>query len=614
MKKYEKNISDIILMIKTSILIFVLIIIYIHSSEKWEILNTDIGNEINIFASISFLLFTVIIYFLQKLILTSINCNNNNIKLKWSIENIIFVILISMPSHIFHEYDCEYKYIFLLLIMSSTIQYGSKYGLRTSFLSALLIFINDLLYAPIKNGINAAFQNDIIIIGIFVVIGWVLGYYVDLVKYENEKKENKLNVLNNKLEEKRRQRNEMKTMLLNNEACYDLLFENSINAVIVHKNGKILYANRSAANLLAYDYIDDLNEKVIYDFHNPKEIEEIKEKYIEIENQKGRKVVDEEEFIDSSGKIIPVSNTSSFFLYKEEGAVLSVLTDMTDEKKIESLQIDIKNNIKEIKEAKEFNMLITTFFVNMSHELKTPLNVIYSAVQAIASNCEINYIKKNAVYLKNMKQNCLRMTRLINNYVDATRIESGEMKLNRSNGDFIGVVENLVQKVAEYVKEKKNIDITFDTELEEKTMAFDIELIKRVVLNLISNSIKYGYEKISIFVSIFSEDKYIILKVRDNGKGIKKSKLKIIFECFGQGDKSLSRESEGAGIGLYLVKLFVELHNGQIELESSEGCGTEVTIKLPMEEIYDEGVCSKNMIFETDEEKIEMEFSDIYTL
>lgn len=613
MGKNEKGLINMILIIQTSIVMFISIIIYINFYKYWSKFDINANGEFNVFIAIFFLIVTLITYWLDYLIITNVN-NKQNSHIKWIIENIVFIILISLPVHIFSGCEDIYKYIFLLLILSSTIQYGSKYGIMTAGFSSISILVSDLLYMPTKDGVNMAFQNDIIITGIFMVIGWVLGYYVDLVKYENEKKENKLNVLNNKLEEKRRQRNEMKTMLLNNEACYDLLFENSINAVIVHKNGKILYANRSAANLLAYDYIDDLNEKVIYDFHDPKEIEEIKEKYIEIENQKGRKVVDEEEFIDSSGKIIPVSNTSTFFLYKEEGAVLSVLTDMTDEKKIESLQIDIKNNIKEIKEAKEFNMLITTFFVNMSHELKTPLNVIYSAVQAIASNCEINYIKKNAVYLKNMKQNCLRMTRLINNYVDATRIESGEMKLNRSNGDFIGVVENLVQKVAEYVKEKKNIDITFDTELEEKTMAFDIELIKRVVLNLISNSIKYGYEKISIFVNIFSEDKYIILKVRDNGKGIKKSKLKIIFECFGRGDKSLSRESEGAGIGLYLVKLFVELHNGQIELESSEGCGTEVTIKLPMEEIYDEGVCSNNMIFETDEEKIEMEFSDIYTL
>lgn len=180
----------------------------------------------------------------------------------------------------------------------------------------------------------------------------------------------------------------MKKMIINNETCYDILFENSTNGVILHKDGQILYANKSTINLLGYDSVEDFDMKTIYEFYDEKELKYIKEKYTKMEKEKKSKRIDEEIIIDSFGKRIPISNTSSFFLYKEKGAVLSVLTDMTNEKKIETLKKDIQKNIKILNDTKEFNSLIRGFFINMSHELKTPINVMYSAIQAI--NMELN--------------------------------------------------------------------------------------------------------------------------------------------------------------------------------------------------------------------------------
>ncbi len=221
-------------------------------------------------------------------------------------------------------------------------------------------------------------------------------------------------------------------------------------------------------------------------------------------------------------------------------------------------------------------------------------------------------VERDRVYIKNMKQNCLRMIRLINNFVDATRLEAGEMKISKENADIVDAVESIIQKTAQYIHDK-NIELIFDTNVEEKLMVFDKEVMKRILLNLISNAIKFGDKKQKIQIDLNSEEDYVFINVKDEGRGIPRNKLDVIFERFGQVDNSLSRECEGSGVGLYLVKCFVELHNGKIKIISNEGEGTEVIICLPVEVLDDMEFYSKRIV-ESDEEKIQREFSDIYSI
>lgn len=449
MKESKGNITNILIITKISMMIFIMVIAYMDLSQFYLEIKMINKNRFSIYKSAFFLFLIFMIYAFYKLVTQNIEQYYNVFKLRWLLENIFYMIIISLLDYFFAQYANEYKYIFLLLILSCTIQYGPRYGMITSLLASINVLGNDLIFAPIKDSINMFFQKDVIVTGIFIVIGWVLGYYVDLIAAENQIKENKLNDLNSKLEEKKKQRQEMKKMIINNETCYDILFENSTNGVILHKDGQILYANKSTINLLGYDSVEDFDMKTIYEFYDEKELKYIKEKYTKMEKEKKSKRIDEEIIIDSFGKRIPISNTSSFFLYKEKGAVLSVLTDMTNEKKIETLKKDIQKNIKILNDTKEFNSLIRGFFINMSHELKTPINVMYSAIQAI--NMELNddgirNINRDKLYIRSMKQNCLRMIRLINNFVDATRLQAGEMKIVRENYDIVETVESIVEK------------------------------------------------------------------------------------------------------------------------------------------------------------------------
>ncbi len=205
------------------------------------------------------------------------------------------------------------------------------------------------------------------------------------------------------------------------------------------------------------------------------------------------------------------------------------------------------------------------------------------------------------------------MLRIINNLIDITKIDAGHFFTHPQNKDIVHVVENIVMSVVDYV-EGKGISITFDTEIEEKVMAFDPDAMERIVLNLLSNAIKFTPSGGSIQVNIYDKINSIVISVKDTGLGIPIEKQSYIFEKFVQVDKSLSRNKEGSGIGLSLVKELVSMHNGTIELESTLGKGSEFRIEIPVKLLH-EDKNSYDLNIYTNENKVErikIEFSDIY--
>ena len=274
---------------------------------------------------------------------------------------------------------------------------------------------------------------------------------------------------------------------------------------------------------------------------------------------------------------------------------------------------------------RKYNAIIETenlrnqFFANISHEFKTPINIVYSCVQLLdikrgegASALLESYGK----YRKNIKQNCHRMLRLINNLVDITKIDSGYMNLEFSNYNIVELVENIVLSVVPCV-DNNNINIIFDTYIEELEIKCDADSIERIILNLLSNAIKFTENNGNILVEMDSDDKWVTIKVRDNGIGIPDKFKDLVFDRFVQGDKSLNRKKEGSGIGLALVKSLIEFHNGSIEINKEYKDGTEFILKLPNIKIEEKDLKINNDIDVDDKkiiEKINIEFSDIYEL
>lgn len=273
-------------------------------------------------------------------------------------------------------------------------------------------------------------------------------------------------------------------------------------------------------------------------------------------------------------------------------------------------------------EIKEYDKIRTDFFANLSHEVRTPIHIIYSCVQllnnskASGHNELWNCYNK---YEKTIKQNCYRMLKLVNNLLDITKLDSGFIKTDFKNYNIVNLVEDITLSVVPYVEVKK-INIVFDTEIEELYIKCDKDKIERIILNLLSNAIKFTEVGGNILVYISLEGEYVKIRVKDDGIGIPHNFRKFIFERFMQTDKSFNRKKEGTGIGLALVKSLVELHNGQVYVEDNgTENGSEFVVDLPNIKIESTEEDSKGEEIEGDDkkkrnDKIHLEFSDIYDL
>jgi len=272
--------------------------------------------------------------------------------------------------------------------------------------------------------------------------------------------------------------------------------------------------------------------------------------------------------------------------------------------------------IKSKIELEQDNKAKNIFIANISHELRTPINVLYSGIQLFESmiqNKSNEYLSRSSIYLRSMKQNCFRLLRLVNNVIDITKIESNFMSMNVNNVNIVNITEEIALSVAEYANAKE-IYVEFDTEYEEIIMAVDIEKIDRIFFNLLSNAVKFTKQGGSIFVYISIKNNNVILSVRDTGVGIPEDKISQIFDRFVQVENTLVKTHEGSGIGLAIVKSLVEMHNGKISVVSKVDAGTEFIIELPITILnkkqleYEDIVDRRQGLVEV----LNLEFSDIY--
>ena len=270
-----------------------------------------------------------------------------------------------------------------------------------------------------------------------------------------------------------------------------------------------------------------------------------------------------------------------------------------------------KKIVKAMKEAEEGNKIKSHFIANISHEVRTPVNVILSAIKLLEIN-KTTDLNKLAI----IKSNCFRLVRLINNVIDVGKVELGDIKLNLVHINIVNFIESLVNSILPYAEHKK-LSVIFDTNEEDVIMRVDANKIERTILNLLSNSVKFTDDNGNISVLMDADDEFVTIRVKDDGSGISKGVSEHIFERFVQEDKSFNRKKEGSGIGLSLVKSLIELHEGTVSLEKEVEKGCEIVIKLPNVRMEEDNDNNSRIIDAENKplvQKINIEFSDIYEL
>jgi DNA-binding response OmpR family regulator/two-component sensor histidine kinase len=234
---------------------------------------------------------------------------------------------------------------------------------------------------------------------------------------------------------------------------------------------------------------------------------------------------------------------------------------------------------KQTLQLKAVDEMKSRFFSNITHEFRTPLSLIISPVEKLQAEVKDEQIRKT---LSTVQGNANRLLQLINQLLDLSKLEVGNMQLNFSRGrldEFIGEMVYLFLPLAE----RKHIELCYHCQLSEEYL-FEADKLKTILFNLLSNALKFtpAGGKIAL-TGTAAGDQQIRLSISDTGIGIPANKLPFIFDRFFQVDDSRTRLYEGTGIGLALVKELVELMHGKVTAESQPHTGTTITLAFPVE-------------------------------
>lgn len=315
--------------------------------------------------------------------------------------------------------------------------------------------------------------------------------------------------------------------------------------------GEVIHANPAAKKMLGTEEINETFNELSKKYEVGIMLEEIL--YLESLSSKERSVHKDDKFIRIYFAIFTDEDQ------KTQG-VIAVLQDITEQQKLESMRRE--------------------FVANVSHELRTPLTSIKSYTETILDGA-IEDRDTTKKFLGVVSSEADRMTRLVKDLLQLSRIENNQMSWNKQNISFVDLVRSSVEKLQIEARNKEQLMENFIIG-DIPDITADYDRIEQVVINVLSNAIKYTPQggKITIYIGkMFNE---VYLKVVDTGVGIPKDDLPRIFERFYRVDKARSREMGGTGLGLSIAKEIVEAHGGTISAASEDGAGTEITVRLPL--------------------------------
>lgn len=259
-------------------------------------------------------------------------------------------------------------------------------------------------------------------------------------------------------------------------------------------------------------------------------------------------------------------------LNTEENEFILLLKDLTEELKLR----DMKEELESIKMKEEIKK---NFLSNISHDLKIPVNIIYSAIQLEKILIDNNDIDKLAFYNEISKENCFILTKFTNNLIDISKIDSSNLEANLIYDNIVVFIEDYLISLNTYIK-NSGINLLFDTEEEEIYTYFDTEMMQRVILNLVSNSIKFTKKGGTIFTRIKVELDLVIIEIGDNGEGMSEEFVKKAFNKYEMEERAKTYNPNGSGVGLFVVYNLIKAQNGNVEIMSEEGNGTTFRISF----------------------------------
>jgi PAS domain S-box-containing protein len=352
------------------------------------------------------------------------------------------------------------------------------------------------------------------------------------------------------------------------------LVENAGDAIVsTDLEDCILTWNRGAEVIFGYTKEEAIGKSlaILLPPEGVKELENIRTKVQltgVIRNLEVRRKRKDGVFIDVALAVSPINDKAGNIT-----AFLYLAKDITEKKRYEQ-------------RLKELDRMKSDFVSNVSHELRTPLTAIKASVDNMIDGITGPLSEKQVRYLARIKSNTDRLTRLINDLLDLSRIEAGKIDLKPTNLSLVGLAQEVTENIRPVALEKL-ISLEVASHDGNVTAWADRDKITQVLMNLVGNAIKFtpSHGKVNVFIQR-NGDKWAQVSVTDTGPGIPATEAGKIFDKFYQIAQAEKQKSKGTGLGLAISKVLVEMHGGKIWAESGVGGGSTFSFTLPAEQPF----------------------------
>jgi signal transduction histidine kinase len=275
----------------------------------------------------------------------------------------------------------------------------------------------------------------------------------------------------------------------------------------------------------------------------------------------------------SGSTLLDLMEENGFFIKRNRK--WKYLKQLEGQNELENILLKVKKDLEATNRAKN------GFIMNMSHELRTPLNSVIGFSDLLLEGAFGPLNTRQSKYVNNILISGKNLLEIINNLLDISRLETGERNLNYEDVDIVSLIGEVRMSLFSSASNKKIvIELKVDPSLEN--VRADRTKLRQIIYNLMSNAIKFTPEKGRVTLSASKKEGMLEVKVSDNGIGLSKEDYEKIFMPFTQADSSASRGYGGTGLGLYIVKNFIDLHGGKIWVNSEVGKGSTFTFTLPI--------------------------------
>jgi PAS domain S-box-containing protein len=367
--------------------------------------------------------------------------------------------------------------------------------------------------------------------------------------------------------------------LKESEVKFRTITEQSFMGIVIMQNGEIKYMNKAMSKISGYPleemltWTDKIYSKMVFPEDLTQILERIKSNK---EGKMGPFSINSYRIVNKIGEVRWLEDFTSKIVYQGKLANLISIIDVTDKKKAEKIVLEENRKLTELSKMRK------DIITRVSHELKTPLTSIYGASQILLKHLNLQIDDEVLKFIEIFHRGALRLKKLVENLIDASRIEYGKLELNIKTHDFVSIVKECTDEMS-YLLDNRNLKIilSLPNKLE---INIDKIRIQQVITNILSNAVKNTPINGKIYVTLSPNLEYTDLQIRDTGIGLTKKEKELLFEKFGKIERygmDLGVDIEGSGLGLYISKEIVELHGGQILVESEgRNKGALFTVRL----------------------------------